>query len=579
MLSCQKIVWGGDFHHEGHGGESGFSFAGGVVRMMVSKYMGNKKTVLMLFFVLLVGAGLRVVHFDSIQPVNSDEAMYLRQGRFIATLTQYVCGKDVPVINNSKSGIWRHVRKEDWYDKPCWLHSFLLAVGMLIFGVKAGAGAIVVSFFSLAAVLLVYKICGKIFGSQAAVVSAGLLAVSGYWMIYSRSFWAEADAVFFVVASFYLILNARLMVRRRWMMLLLAGAVGALSVLCHYRLLYIGLPLCLAVFVMLENPREKVAGAFWVGLGYAGMILIAAGVLRLAFVLMKVDIPFSGLIGAWMERYLPGDQGGEGASQTGFQPLNIIAFLYYLLRNNGWCTGLLCFLGLLFGFSNGQNRKQTLALVCFIMVPLLVLSFQVWVVERAGSLMIPFVCIPAGYGAVMCWRESKKIFNSLARFMVVCVAGVIIAGSFVENIVMDLRLVRNRMGHGDVAARLKQEKAQHIFVDPETACIYGWHEPDLRTESIHRLHDRLNNNALSGAYVVFDAQKFHMYPESTARVEKLEMRVNERGDLQWRFDNLTTMWVEFLLEGTQAHNLPDMLKSIRNATPSDITAIRVYRLK
>jgi hypothetical protein len=61
-------------------------------------------------------------------------------------------------------------------------------------------------------------------------------------------------------------------------------------------------------------------------------------------------------------------------------------------------------------------------------------------------------------------------------------------------------------------------------------------------------------------------------------VNTLERQVGQRAPPVMTFPNLTTAWPEFLLDGTQAHNLKSMLESVDKTDPRDITSIRIYEL-
>ena len=114
-----------------------------------------------LLLILAAGLALRVMRFDAIAPTNSDEGSYLKHARLMVTVMKMGAGVNVPVVDAGKEGIWRYVRKQDWSAKPCWLHSFLMALAMLAFGVGDGAGALVNVVFSLAAVVAVYLIARR----------------------------------------------------------------------------------------------------------------------------------------------------------------------------------------------------------------------------------------------------------------------------------------------------------------------------------------------------------------------------------------------------------------------------------
>jgi len=533
--------------------------------------MSNKARFVALVAILGVGLGLRLYGFGEIAPSNSDEASYLRHARFMVTFIRKACGADVPVVDAGKEGIWRYVRKDDWSAKPCWLHSAFIAGSMAVVGVNDAAGAMVSIAFSMAAVVLCYLIGRQVGGKGAGLSAAAFLAVSFYWMVYSRGMWAEVDAVFFALLGVWLLFVAVHAERCSHWLLLCSGAAAAAGVLCHYRLLYVIAPLGISL-VLLTPPRQWLLRGVTLILGFAGVLLGGALILRLAAVAAGPGVPFTGLVGALLERYLPSSAGVE---QKGVQFSNAIAIGYYLLRNHGWAMTVLTVIGVTVAFANSVYDRRYAALLCIGFFSLLVLCFQVWIVARAASLIVPIACILAGCGLATVWRVGEVVaprLRILPRSLVIVLAGCVL----VENGIMDVRLARNRMGYEEAASLLEHEQPSVVFADPEAAILYGWYAPNLPYRSIRRLYGNESVSAVSNAAVVFDAQKYHMYPESIKTVTELEQCIARQGRLVAEIPNMTTIWPEFLLDGTQAHTLAGMLKSVRDADPEDIVSIRVY---
>lgn len=533
-----------------------------------------KFTTVLLVLIVFLGFALRMHRFDGIAPSNSDEASYLRHARFMITFARKICGQEVPVIDETKTGIWRHVRKEDWSAKPCWLHSGFIAGSMAVFGINDGAGAAVSIVFSMAAVGLCYLIGRQVAGSVAGLSAAAFLAVSFYWMLYSRGMWAEVDAVFFALLGLYLLFMAVRNERRRYLLLSLSGVAAAVGVLCHYRLLYVIAPLGISV-ALLVPPRKWMLSGLSLAIGFAGALCGAALVFRLAAGAAGPGAPFTGLIGALVERYLPADTGVE---QKGVQFSNAIAIGFYFLRNHGWVmTGLTC-LGIVISVLNISYDRRYAALLCTGAFVLLVLCFQVWVVARAASLMIPVACILAGIGLATVWRMGDVVvprFGVLPRSLAIMLACAVLT----ENVVKDLRLSRNRMGYEAAASILASGDYDSVFVDPEAEILYGWYAPDVPYTSIRHLYGKESMTGIANAAVVCDGQKYHMYPESVRIVTDLERRISGETQLVAGIPNMTTLWCEFLLDGTQAHSLGGMLESVRDADAEDITSIRIYRVR
>ena len=69
-----------------------------------------------------------------------------------------------------------------------------------------------------------------------------------------------------------------------------------------------------------------------------------------------------------------------------------------------------------------------------------------------------------------------------------------------------------------------------------------------------------------------------MYQASVEHVSGLEQYCLANGEVVFEAANMTTMWREFLMDGTQANSPMEMLQSIASASLDDITSIRVYRM-
>ncbi|MGQ9662656.1 MAG: ArnT family glycosyltransferase [Kiritimatiellia bacterium] len=547
----------------------------------------KKGSVFWLLGILAVGAVLRLWRFGAIAPTNSDEASYLRHARFMAILARKAVGVPVPVIAPERSGIWKYVRKEDWSEKPCWLHSAFMAVPMTFLGANDAAGALINLLFGLAVPLLAWSLTRDLLadanqdkGTQwiselSALAAAGLLAVCFYWLLYSRGFWAEADGAFFVLLSFYVLRKAFRPERRSFTLLLCAGAIAALAVLCHYRLLFVVGPLTLlAVIWSGKHGRWKLVLVVLVG--FAGVILIAAGMLRLAAIFASGGIPFTGLIGALRERYFPR---AGGVEQKGFQPGNLLAYGWYVVRNLGLCTSVLFLVGLLALLqTRGEERKNFLGVALFSLVPFVVLIFQIWVVARALVVAVPFACILASYGVATLCRTADRA-NPPRQFSLRVLVFVLLVGAAIENLAADLRLVRNEMGHKRVVEFLRREKLRHAFANPESAITYGWYGPELIFKPLYKLKNLSVRELAADCVAIFDAQKWHSYPQHRQWLSQLEERIaREAGPPACVVPNLTTAWPEFLMDGTQTHSLRGLRGSVEQARNSDIRAIRVYKL-
>lgn len=576
----------------------------------------------LLTLILVAGLVLRLWNFDQIAPMTSDEAMHMRQARLMKNLGLIMTSRDVPVIDESKTGIWKHVRKSDWFDKPSWLHSAFIALWMLPLGESDAAGAATSVAFSMLAIVLVYLLGKRIANSQAGLTAALFLSVSGYWLINSRSLQAEVDSACFVLLAFYLLIrgagHCRLALppgvpagaseARRWgicqIYACLAGIAAAVAVLCHYRLLYIVAPLLLVMVLLVESqPRERSVSR-WLAVTPCLILVLSFGltfgavelVLHMAMWVFDPGFPFSGLFGALSERYLAT---GHYPHQTGVQPGNLVAFSYYLLRNNGVAMMLLVVMSPILALAkisprHGSSAKASncdpearsrlarvvvLSLIIMVIVPLVILVFQIWVVARAISVVLPFTALLAGiaFAGLSDWLGggAESTSSKRSRIMRGAFQVLFLLAVLMENLWFDARLIGNQMGHVAVCRILKQEMPERVYADRESASIYAWYAPELHYYSLDTLGADLREQPSMDAVAIFDAQAFHMYPESVQQRVFLEQAVARNYNVR-TFESLTTMMQEFLFEGTQAHTLQGMLESVRSHEAE--TTIRCYDL-
>ena len=198
---------------------------------------------------------------------------------------------------------------------------------------------------------------------------------------------------------------------------------------------------------------------------------------------------------------------------------------------------------------------------------------QKWVVARAAVIMVPFACIAVGVGSSVIWRFAEKWTGGVQRISL-AILSFLLVGIVIENISIDIRLLKNRYGAGEVAEFLSSYPTDAVYVDPESKITYGWFRPGLP----YRKLDLISESTETNIYVVFDAQKYHMYPGATKYVTELEQKCAAKAELVFNSPNMTTMWEEFLLDGTQANSLTEMFDSIETADVDDITSIRIYKM-
>ncbi len=522
--------------------------------------MLSRKVPFFIFCIALLWAvGIRSWHAGEIEPINPDEAMYLRQARFISGVVGHALGQPGQVLDENATGMWRYVRKDDWYSKPCWGHTVTVA-SLHLFGVPLENAGLAVSIVaSLLCMLVLVGVGVRLWGRQAGLFAGITLALSYYWLLYSRSFWAETDSVLFVLLAVWSLLKVTASRRAEFLSVLMAGILAGIAVLFHYRLLYVA-PM-LTIVAWISATRNRVVRCAGFALGFCLVIGMTDLSLRAVSSRFGAGMPFSGLIGALFERY--GGGAGQG-TQTALQPMNAIAYLWYQLRYQGVVLLLAAAIGW-YAVVRQQTARAFTPLIC-IVLPLIVLCCQEWIVARAGSLMIPFFCLLAGKG--MAWALAR--LPERRQMLTACLLILVV---FIENSVGAIRAVKCSYGLRESAAALQSSGECTVSCDSGTQQLFGLYAPQHTYIGLREL-EQLKSR--SNVCVIFSPMRYHKYPEQITREQKREADVVQRGAHVASVPHMTTLWPEFLRDGTQAHTLPAQWRSHAVVEPSDITTVRLY---
>ena len=519
--------------------------------------------------ILFAGIVLRLIGLHSIQPDNPDEAMYLRQARFMSTIVRYQMGCSTPVLQAEGEGIWRYIQRSDWYAKPCWLHAGLMAIPMIVWGAQEWAGLLIPIVFSLATVVLLYFFCRQQYNPTVGLVAAGILAISHYWLIYSRGFFAEVDTVFFVVLAYVWIIRGP-KTSREMLYAALAGISTAVAILVHYRVLFVVAPLGLCLLLHAKSWRQAML---------QGAAFMFACVLVLLGFELATRMGVHGLGGgedmqsyfaALWERYGPSVDAVDGTSHTGWNPSSILDNIRHLIRWQGIAPFVLMCCGVIFSWR--QNRRHGGAVLTMLVFPLLVLSLQVWVVARVVTILVPFACIAAGVGAAGLW--SIPVFGTRCKPWIQSAVIVLLLAGFLENMIRNVPLLQNHTGYPSAVTWLADEQIRVVYATNETRDILGWYMPGLEVRSIRTLPE--DAVLADGETVMFDGLLFHYYPASRIPLMRREAHLLARGHQQIRFPNLTHTWRHFLYDGTQAHSVREMREDMQSIPLADLQSIRIY---
>jgi Dolichyl-phosphate-mannose-protein mannosyltransferase len=232
----------------------------------------RRAQVLSLVAILVLAALVRVWGLGGQPVLYFDSGVYLGEGAFLASATQraasafFTRGPDNPLervafaVQDGTDGHPPDIAKPG--------HAVLLAISMLLFGKTVLAGGLVSALAGIGTVAATYAVGAHGWGPRVAIPAAGLLAISGQHLVYSREPMVEADAMLFATVGALIYLKAR-----GWRGLFLAGLLWGVAFTCNNRLSY--LP---AVFFIAELAKWP----GWRGLVGRGGTLAAGFVVPLA---------------------------------------------------------------------------------------------------------------------------------------------------------------------------------------------------------------------------------------------------------------------------------------------------------
>lgn len=372
-------------------------------------------TLALLGSVILLGAALRFTGITVVGIHNADEAMYARHARFYAQ-QRWLSIADIGIgsLEPERSEISRikiaarhaveawNDAADDFYNKPTFGHAYLGAAARRLTGADDWATALVSAVFGTAAIWLAFLIAEQLFGSRAALFAAAFLAVSRYWLYYSRSGYAETDSVFFLMAGLLLRVRATKAPASREALLSWSAFCFGLGTVCHYRWLAL-FPLLLAF-----ELASGALGSWLLGLKKAAKAL---AIYCCPILLMEIPSYLMMLIATLGETpllhihsyftnlaevYLKSRQGGANLSALAVYPT-------YFALNDGPFALAAALIGL-FACVRGASPAK-LPVLCFLAASLALLTGQTYHVGRAWSSAVPCLAILAGGG--MDWLLSK----------------------------------------------------------------------------------------------------------------------------------------------------------------------------
>ena len=466
------------------------------------------------------------------------------------------------------------------YDKPSQGYTFLGALMMFVVGDRPAALLVTNALLGTLSVAVLYALGSVLFNRSIALCAALVMAVSPYHLVYCRSAMAETSAGLFILLG---ILAWALGHHGRWpwrRAYLCAGLALGYAITCHYRSAYV--PIVLLIFdlfvarharlIDLKTPVCRPTALrrwAWLALGAAAPILAIDAVFRTAY--LAAAITDSYLPGtAYLEtcwRYLKflrhvSPRGAGGL----WNPQVLSAYVAYFVHWHGVLAALVTAFGL---FSIMRWRGKAKWVSVFVLVTVGILLFQRYVVARAISPVVPFLCLClavgvhelAGLWKPMAWRSPA---TALLLCLLLCAPALARSWSLSEkrsHLVDACDFVVDQ--GGAVALPMDPRKYTLYFEDHGTAVVRA--EPETWSSPVEATVADLRRQGIR--WMITDPQRWHYRsPGDPWDVmfhwwHAMEDHLRHNAALAAEFPHLADYRWEFMVEAPGLTALREMIES------------------
>lgn len=196
------------------------------------------KNINTLFLIILILVFAVFLRFNGIMQKGiffSDEGGYLQSAQFYVSALEVA---KTTLLQHSDTGYPDGVTlKGSLNNGRSPFNSTLLSISMLVFGEHDWVGNVVSAVFGLLTIFIVFHLAKIMYNQKVALLSAALLAVSGYHILYSRETLAEINATFFFILGVYIYYKYCHFNIKKHFYLFITGFIGALAIGVHARML------------------------------------------------------------------------------------------------------------------------------------------------------------------------------------------------------------------------------------------------------------------------------------------------------------------------------------------------------
>jgi len=389
---------------------------------------GTPKTLACLILLMLLGGAFRFWGLEKTGPYFIDQGDYMLEARWFYEVTL-----------NLRDALprWLHEFPTDFpgevkqifsrseghpmiMGRP--LHSLLAAVPMFFVGYEPYLGNFVSALFGVLSIPLVYFLYRTLYGRPGALMAAGLLAVLGIHVHYSRNSFPETDSTFFLLLSLVFYAKSRQEVpdRKNLGRLLLSGFFWGLAIAANDRwITSVAALWIMEVHLWLWERRvafRQVLGR-WISLHAA--ILIPLLVLELPYLVLRLGaamqgkgMPFPGYSEILAKHFLIAHAMAAARfikvlPMTGFRLEDLLILPDICIRFNGFLSAGLLTAGLLL-LIHRRRFADLLLLFCFF-VPVLHLHLQIYHCMRHYSFTFPLIALISARAIVELGSEQTTV--------------------------------------------------------------------------------------------------------------------------------------------------------------------------